>query len=139
MSCPSYPHNRDIDHHANVLQPSRQEVQLWELNCLPTDLHLCSCTNYCDHALQIGLEVVVGVGAKNATAADLVLEHANTPNNILVPTQNRKHYREKNFHHQTTSQRKHHRSTLEPKLGQSADEEHVVTTAAVATGEFLWS
>ena len=51
----------------------------------PTDLHLCSCTNCtATHALQIGLEVVVVVGAKNATAADPVLEHANTPNNVLV-------------------------------------------------------
>ena len=84
MSCPSCPHNRDINHQANVLQPSRQEVQLWELKCLPTDLHLCSSSNCtATHALQIGLEVVVVVGAKNATAPDPVLEHANTLNNVF--------------------------------------------------------
>ena len=84
-TAPRAPHNRDINHQAKVLQPSRQEVQLWELKCLPTDLHLCSCSNCtATHALQIGLEVVVVVGAKNATAADPVLEHANTLNNVLV-------------------------------------------------------
>ena len=33
---------------------------------------------------KLDWEVVVVVGAKNATAADPVLEHANTLNNVLV-------------------------------------------------------
>ena len=85
----------------------------------PHRLHLCSCTNCtATHALQLGLEVVVVVGAKTQQLLIQSLSmqtHSTTswywkqlmmyfPSSALrCPKHNRKHHKERNVHHHTTS------------------------------------
>ena len=94
-------------------------------------------------ALQLELEVVVVVGTNNVKAAEPTIQHAKTPNVLLVLeikddefSSPRPHavpnttvkLSARNLHHHTR-----HRDANTPAAGQSADEEHEVTTVAVAT------
>ena len=103
--------------------------------------HLCSSTT-ATIALQLELDVVVVVGANNVNAAEPTIQHAKTPRLLSTgnnrqcifqssasrcPKQNHKTIRSE------TSTTTRHRDAYTPAAGQSADEEHEVTTVAVAT------